>query len=102
MQNNENDSFEKIDYLTTTDIYEFSFVGSLPKEAPPFKSLWLPFDNISWAFVLATTLTASLSLFLIEKVWNVAEKKNKPVKYDGKNFLRMYINQFKICVFQLF
>ena len=59
--------FQLVDYLTTTGIYEFAFEGSLPEEAPPFKSLWLPFDHFTWAFGVGTIISAILTLILIDR-----------------------------------
>ena len=59
-----------VDYLSTTGIYEFAFEGSLPQEAPPFKSLWLPFDHYTWAFSFGTIVIAIFMLILIDSNWS--------------------------------
>ena len=60
-------SFKIVDYLTTTGIYEFILIGSVPKEAPAFKSLWLPFDNITWFLILCSAVACATALFAIER-----------------------------------
>ena len=63
-------------------IWEFIFEGSVPKEAPPFKSLWLPFDHMTWALVLLATIVVSVGLYVIERSWSSFQ--NLPLKHDGK------------------
>ena len=77
-----NNRYQLCDYLTTTGIYDFIFQGSLPKEAPPFKSLWLPFDHMTWALVLISFISVSFSLYAIERRWS--SFKSMPLKNDGK------------------
>ena len=60
----------KIDFLSATGVYEFIFVGSLPKEVAEFQNLWLPFDNITWISILASAMAVSAALFLMETVWS--------------------------------
>ena len=62
--------FQVVDYLTTTGIYEFTFQGGLPEEAPPFTSLWLPFDPFTWAFTVGATIVAIFTLTLIDRTWS--------------------------------
>ena len=68
--------YQLVDYLTTTGIYEFAFEGSLPEEAPPFKSLWLPFDPYTWAFGVGTIIIAIFTLILIDRNWSQLVKDN--------------------------
>ena len=62
--------FAKIDYLSSTGVYEFIFVGSLPKEVAEFKNLWLPFDNVTWISILGSAIAVCTTLFLMELVWS--------------------------------
>ena len=62
--------FQVVDYLTTTGIYEFAFEGRLPEEAPPFTSLWLPFDHFTWAFAVGAIIVAIFTLILIDRNWS--------------------------------
>ena len=45
-------------------------MGPLPLEAPSFKSLWLPFDNVIWSVTLATIVISSVVLYLIDIIWS--------------------------------
>lgn len=63
--------FKLVDYVTTTGTYEVCFAGRLPKEVPSFKSLWLPFDNVTWAFILGSAIAIGMVLIQIERSWNV-------------------------------
>ena len=63
--------FKLVDYVTTTGTYEVCFAGRLPKEVPSFKSLWLPFDNVTWAFILGSAIAIGMVLIQIERNWNV-------------------------------
>lgn len=85
-------SYQQVDYLTTSAIYELNFQGSVPKETPPFKSLWIPFDHATWAFVVGTSIAAILTLFLIDKNWGQLvqdETKAQIHAFEGQ-FLRDY------------
>ena len=62
-------SLNHIESLSTTGAYEDVILGSFPKEAPPYKSLWTPFDNQTWIFLLLSTICVSLTLYVIEKTW---------------------------------
>ena len=62
--------FAKIDFLSATGVYEFIFVGRLPKEVAEFKNLWLPFDNITWISILGSAIAVSATLFLMETIWS--------------------------------
>ena len=64
-------------------IWEFIFEGSAPKEAPPFKSLWLPFDHMTWILVSTATIVMSFTLHTIERSWSHFQ--GSPQKHDGKN-----------------
>ena len=80
-----------VDYLSSTGIYEFAFEGSLPKEAPPFKSLWLPFDHYTWAFSVGTIVVAIFMLILIDSI-------SSTLREDGLKLLTDHApeGQFKI------
>ena len=65
-----NCSFKIVDYLTTTGILEFILIGSVPKEAPAFKSLWLPFDTVTWFLILCAAIACATALFVIERTLN--------------------------------
>ena len=66
-----------IDYLTTTANYEICFGGRLPIEVPSFKSLWLPFDNVTWAFISGAAVTAAMVLFQIQRSWSLLQGQEK-------------------------
>ena len=86
--------FGKIDYLSSTGVYEFIFVGSLPKEVAEFKNLWLPFDNPTWISVLGAAIVVSTTLFLLEIVWarNFNDQRAKQ-KHDGTYILPILLVQ---------
>ena len=46
-----------------------SLMGPLPLEAPSFKGLWQPFDNIIWSMTLAIIVISSLVLYLVDIMW---------------------------------
>ena len=62
--------FKIVDYLTTTGIFEFIFIGRVTEETPAFKSLWLPFDNAAWASILVSAVAAAVMLCVIERCWS--------------------------------
>ena len=62
--------FAKIDFLSATGVYEFIFVGRLPKEVAEFKNLRLPFDNMTWISILGSAIAVSATLFLMQLVWS--------------------------------
>ena len=72
-----------VDYLVYSDVYPFIFVGSLPKEGDPFKSLYLPFDGITWMFLVGSGLICAIVLHLIEWCWKRVTNGTDPLKYDG-------------------
>ena len=67
--------FKIVDYLTTTATYELCFGGRLPKEVPSFKSLWLPFDSVTWIFILCSAIAVGVVLHQIQRSWNVLQHK---------------------------
>ena len=62
--------YQIVDYLTTTGIYEFIIIGGNPGEVPSLRTLRLTFDNVTWGFVITSTFTIALVLFLIDIIWN--------------------------------
>ena len=58
-----------MDILATTGVWEDHILGGFPKEAPPYESLWLPFDSLTWILVLLSVSVVSLVLLSIEKIW---------------------------------
>ena len=73
----------QIESLSTTGAYEDVILGSFPKEGPPYKSLWTPFDNQTWILLLLSTLFVSLALYVIEKTW-FKMRNGVNFKNDGK------------------
>ena len=62
-------SIAHIESLSTTGAYEDVILGSFPKEAPPYKSLWTPFDYQTWILLLLSIMVVSLSLYVVERIW---------------------------------
>ena len=62
-------SLAHIESLSTTGAYEDVILGSFPKEAPPYKSLWTPFDYQTWILLLLSIMVVSLSLYVVERIW---------------------------------
>ena len=75
-------SFKLVDILSTTGAWEDHILGGYPKEAPPYESLWLPFDSLTWILVLVSVIVVSLILLSIEKIWSIM-KKSEHFKTDG-------------------
>ena len=69
-------SFKIVDYLTTTGIHELILIGSVPKEAPAFKSLWLTFDNVTWFLILCSAIACATALFAIERTHSKLPQNN--------------------------
>ena len=63
-------SLNHIESLSTTGAYEDVILGSFPKEAPPYKSLWTPFDSQTWILLLMSITSVSVTLYVIEKIWS--------------------------------
>ena len=63
-------SFKMADILATTGAWEDVILRGFPKEAPPYKSLWLPFDSMTWLSVFGTLIIVSLTLLAIEIAWS--------------------------------
>ena len=72
-----------IDFLVTSGIYEFIFVGSLPKEGYPFQSMYLPFDGTTWILLIGSAIIISMMLQLIEWCWKRLTNGTDPLKNDG-------------------
>ena len=62
-------SLRHIESLSTTGAYEDVILGSFPKEAPPYKSLWTPFDYQTWILLLLSIMVVSLALYVTERIW---------------------------------
>ena len=75
-------SFKLVDILATTGVWEDHILGGFPKEAPPYESLWLPFDSLTWILVLLSVIVVSLVLLFIEKIWSNM-KRGDNFKTDG-------------------
>ena len=71
-----------IESLSTTGTYEDVILRGFPKEGPPYKSLYIPFDNLTWMFILCATIMVSLTLLVIENVWSMM-RKEESFKTDG-------------------
>ena len=67
--------FKVVDYMTTTCTYEVCLGGRLPKEVPSFKSLWLPFDSVTWVLIVGSAIALGLVLVHIGRLWNVLKHK---------------------------
>ena len=77
-------SLNHIESLSTTGAYEDVILGSFPKEAPPYKSLWTPFDNQTWILLILSIMSVSLTLYVIEKMWSWG-RNNVNFKNDGNS-----------------
>ena len=76
-------SLASIESLSTTGVYEEVILGSFPKEGPPYKSLWIPFDKVTWILLVSSFIIVSLVLFIIEKKWDKTTTKGGNLKKDG-------------------
>ena len=74
---------EIVDYLVASGVYEFIFVGSLPKEGYPFQSLYLPFDALTWMVFLGSAIIISVMLCFIEWCWKRSTGGTAPLENDG-------------------
>ena len=71
-----------IESLSTTGTYEDVILRGFPKEGPPYKSLYIPFDNPTWMFILCAIIMVSLTLLVIENAWSTM-RKEESLKTDG-------------------
>ena len=81
-QNRDNFSFKLIESLSTTGTYEDVILRGFPKEAPPYKSLYVPFDDMIWKLTFCSVIFVALTLFVIEKTWHIIKPKDV-YKTDG-------------------
>ena len=72
-----------VDYLVASGVYEFIFVGSLPKEGYPFQSMYLPFDAMTWILILGSVIILSMMLHMIEWCWKRTTDGTDNLKIDG-------------------
>lgn len=79
-------SFASVEPLTRTGVWEEVIVGGFPKEVAPYKGLWIPFDEITWALLLVSFMIVALAIFVIEKVWSMAMNCGE-MKYDGMLYM---------------
>ena len=75
-------SFKLVDIMSTTGAWEDHILRGYPKEAPPYESLWLPFDSLTWILLLVSIIVESLILLAIEKIWSKMTR-GKSSKTDG-------------------
>ena len=76
-------SFQVIDYLATTGIFELVIMGPLPLEVPSFKSLWLPFDNTVWIMTILLIAESAFVLSLVDITWRkTITKRHRPAIND--------------------
>ena len=81
-QNKYNFSFKLVESLSTTGTYEDVILRGFPKEAPPYKSLYVPFDDMIWKLTFCSVIFVALTLFVIEKSWHILKRK-EVFKSDG-------------------
>ena len=75
-------SFKLVESLSTTGTYEDVILRGFPKEAPPYKSLYVPFDDMIWKLTFCSVIFVALTLFVIEKTWHIIKPKDV-FKTDG-------------------
>ena len=81
-------------------MWEDHILRGFPMEAPPYESLWLPFDIITWILVLSAIIIGSLTLLAIEKTW-CKMRKEESFKKDGMHLISMATIFLKTKLFQL-
>ena len=91
-------SFQVIDYLDTTGIFELVIVGPLPLEVPSFKSLWLPFDNTVWIMTILLIAESAFVLSLVDITWRkTITKRHRPAikdVFEGSRLHRYEVGSF--------
>ena len=91
-------SLNHIESLSTTGAYEDVILGSFPKEAPPYKSLWTPFDNQTWILLLMSIISVSVTLYVIEKIWSKMRNEVN-FKNDGIcSIITIYLGKFYLYI----
>ena len=62
--------FNGIDFIGPVAQYEYPFLSGAPLRKNNYLTLFRPYDSYVWGFLIASVVTVSLSLILINKIFN--------------------------------
>ena len=57
------------DYLRPVGAYNYRFVSATPEKIQNYLTLINPFDGYVWAFLLASVVTVTITLIIIDTVY---------------------------------
>ncbi len=78
-----------MDYLPVLYQYETQITSAPPRPIASYETLWYPFDSLTWAFVLGSSIAIFVLLLLIDQLWwlETGEHTSANFFFEGKIFL---------------
>ena len=75
------DWLKVVDYLPYMYMYEILWLGKNPDNIMSYLTMIYPLDSYVWTFIFVSTISAYITLILIQKLWSYAAGQGDPSDY---------------------
>ena len=90
--------FENCDFFGPVGQYDTHLISGAPKTKQEYTTIFRPYDEYTWAFLISFTVTVSVSLILINKIYaNFTNQPTEETAYQS----RLQINEYHLYIFKM-